>query len=77
MSNYLDDITEDALFEYSKEIVRSNFENLMSTVLKYKKYKYEKSCFGEFRDKEGCICSTGAIGVCEYSEECKRCCRNY
>ena len=35
------------------------------------------TCFGNYCDENGNLCSEGALGFCNYNEECKRNCNNY
>ena len=53
-------------------IVRATLKDLKREMINNKKIEYNKSCFGEYRDKDGNLCGQGAIGRCEYNEECKR-----
>ena len=77
MSDYfIGDITKEKITEYSKEIIRNNFENLRNAILTSGKHLYQKQCFGEYRDKDGYLCREGTVGTCKCSEECERRCTN-
>ena len=58
-------------------IVRATLKDLKKEMINNKKIEYDKSCFGNYCDEGGNLCSDGALGFCNYNEECKRSCINY
>ena len=72
MSNNNDDVKN----TYGIRIVRAYLKDLKREMINNKKIKYDKPCFGEYRDKDGNLCGQGAIDRCEYNEECKNSCIN-